>query len=124
MKDFFLTSHAQFGFKANHGTEMVIFAFKITVNSYLKKDSPFFTCFLDATKAFDKLNHSKLFKILQNRGMPTYIINVLLYRYSNQEYAIKWGNLFLSPFRVSTAYVSTDELTTHPVRQEKDQMPR
>ena len=124
MKDFLLTSHAQFGFKANHGTEMAIFAFKETVNSYLKKGSPVFTCFLDASKAFDKLNHNKLFKILQNRGMPTYIINLLSYWYSNQEYAIKWGNSFSLPFRVSNGIrqggiispylynVYTDELTT------------
>ena len=66
MKEFLCTSHAQFGFKEKIGTEIVIFTLKETVKIYLAKDSPVFTCFLDASKAFDTLNNAKLFKILRN----------------------------------------------------------
>ena len=35
-------------------------------------------CFFDATKAFDRFNYVKLFRILVERGLPPYIITVLI----------------------------------------------
>ena len=40
----------QFGFKQAHGTEMVIFALKQTVDFYRNQDTPVYMCFLDAKK--------------------------------------------------------------------------
>ena len=57
------TSHSQFGFKPQHGTELAIFTLKETIKCYLDASSPVFVCFLDASKAFDRVNHAKLFKI-------------------------------------------------------------
>ena len=56
---------------------MAIFTPKETENAYLAQGSPVFRCFLDAPKAFDKLNYSKLFEILQNKGVPICPISLL-----------------------------------------------
>ena len=95
------TSDAQFGFKASHGTDMAIFSFKESVKIYLNSGSPVFACFLDATKAFDRVNHTKLFNILKTRKIPEYLIGILSYWYSNQKYAVRWGNAISSYFEIS-----------------------
>ena len=55
---------SQFGFKQAHGTEMAIFALKQTVDFYHNQDTPVYMCFLDAKKAFDRVNHWTLAKKL------------------------------------------------------------
>ena len=51
----------QFGFKKNLSTDMRIFSFKQIVHYYVSKSSPVYVCFIDASKAFDRVNHYKLF---------------------------------------------------------------
>ena len=60
------TSDAQFGFKASLGTNMAIFSYKESEKNYLNSGSPVFVCFLDVKKAFDRVNHTKLFNIKKN----------------------------------------------------------
>lgn len=101
LSTYLYTSDSQFGFKAAHSTDMAVFSFKESVKIYLKSGSPVFVCFLDATKAFDRVNHKKLFDTLKMRGVPEYLIRILSYWYSNQKYAVKWGNAISSYFEVS-----------------------
>ena len=56
------TTDNQFGFKQNHGTDMCIFAPRQTIDYYKRNSSPVFICYLDASKAFDRVNHWCLFK--------------------------------------------------------------
>ena len=60
-----------------------------------------FICFLDASKAFDRINHGKLFTKLQDRGVPPYLVRILQYWYTYQTMQIRWGNSISSPFRVT-----------------------
>ena len=57
--------------------------------------------FLDASKAFDKLNHDILFSILRERGCPNYIIRIIAYWYQQQKMFIKWGNDMSELFTVT-----------------------
>ena len=60
-----------------------------------------YCAFLDASKAFDRVNHYMLFKKLVERNMPTCFIKILYYWYSKQNMKVKWGNCLSSPFSVS-----------------------
>ena len=95
------TSDSQFGFKAKHGTDMAIYTLKMTLQYYITCNTPVFVCFLDASKAFDRINHVKLFEILQRRGLPAYIIAILSYWYQAQQYAVRWGDAISTSFSVS-----------------------
>ena len=43
------------------------------------------------TKAFNRVNHSKLFTILIDRKVPTYLVRLLYFWYSEQLVCVKWG---------------------------------
>ena len=96
-----VTSVNRFGFKRKHGTDMCIYALKETILKYRCLNASMFLCFLDASKAFDRINHAKLFLKLVNRGVPGYIVRIMIYWYSNQRMAVRWGNTLSDTFTVS-----------------------
>lgn len=100
LEPYLYTSDAQFGFKSGHSTTEATYVLKETVNYYTKLGSPVYACFLDATKAFDRVCHSKLFKILSERGVPSAYIKLLLSWYRNQKMGIKWSNCVSDSFSV------------------------
>ena len=69
-----MTSKNQLGFKSKHGTDQCIFAFKEVVDFYTRLNSRVSVCFLDASKAFDRINHAKLFEKLRKRGICGYLL--------------------------------------------------
>uniref|UniRef100_A0ABM0LV55 RNA-directed DNA polymerase from mobile element jockey-like n=1 Tax=Saccoglossus kowalevskii TaxID=10224 RepID=A0ABM0LV55_SACKO len=101
IEKFIETSDFQFGFKRKHSTEMCIFVVKEIVDFYKSHNSPVFACFMDATKAFDRVNHWKLFKKLLDRGMPVFIVRCLLHWYRGQTFCIRWASEISASFRVT-----------------------
>lgn len=95
------TCDNQFGFKKGHSTELCIFSFKQILSYYKNHNSPVFVSFLDASKAFDRVNHKKLFSKLLDRGIPGDIVKLLMYWYSEQLFVVRWGNTFSDCFKVS-----------------------
>ena len=47
------------------------------IDAYRVLNGSVVTCFLDASKAFHRVNHSILFVKLSNRGIPQYVIQIL-----------------------------------------------
>ena len=56
---------------------------------------------MDASKAFDTVNHWVLFEKLINRGVPYSIVRLLLEWYKKQECYVKWAGHNSSSFTVS-----------------------
>ena len=49
-------------------------------------------CFIDCTKAFDYVDHNKLWKILQEMGIPDHLTCLLRNLYSGQEATVRTGH--------------------------------
>lgn len=94
------TSDNQFGFKSAHSTDLCIFALKSVAHYYVDLGSPVSVCFLDASKAFDRVNHWTLFYKLLKRGIPVPIVRILCVWYQSQRICIRWGNVLSDSFTV------------------------
>ena len=101
LQPFLITNDAQFGFKAGHSTTHATYVLKEIINNYTNQGSPVYACFLDASKAFDRVCHSKLFKILADRGVPVPYLKLLIQWYRSQKMGVKWANSASYPFPVT-----------------------
>ena len=91
----------QFGFKSGHSTSLCTSVFKQTVDYYRNHGSHVFVCFVDFHKAFDSVNHWKLFNKLLDDNINCSIIKLLAYWYSNQTCFVRWHNTLSSGFHLS-----------------------
>lgn len=99
--DVLITNSNQFGFKQKLGTDMCIYSLKEIIDRYRQLQGTVFMCFLDASKAFDRVKHSVLFTKLLKRGAPIYIVRLLVYWYSHQTMYVRWGGAMSTPFSVT-----------------------
>ena len=68
--EFFSSSHLQFGFKSGSSTTLCAGMVKNIVSRYIHSGSSVFGCFLDASRAFDLVDHNIFFRKLGARGLP------------------------------------------------------
>ena len=80
---------------------MCIFTVKSILKYYTRQNSPVYTCFLDASKAFDRINHWTLFRKLIDCQVPLLIVRILIFWYQMQLVCIKWGTAVSQYFRIS-----------------------
>ena len=97
-KEFLVSVDNQFGLKSSHNTDMCLFLLKQTIAHYNHNDSPVFVAFVDASKAFDKVNHSVLFKKLLESKVPVIFVHLLVRWYSSQRFCIKWKSAYSESF--------------------------
>ena len=100
LEPFLYTCDNQFGFKKSHSTDHCIYVMKNVIDYCRSYNSSVYSCFLDATKCFDKINHCTLFHKLIQRGIPLLLVRLLVYWYRNQTFNVKWGNSTSSYFHV------------------------
>ena len=84
----------QLGFKKNVSMDMCIFFSKQIVHYYVRKSNPVYVCFIDASKAYDRVNHYKLFGKMLKCGVSIFVVKLIMYWYSQQTFHVQWGNFF------------------------------
>ena len=60
-------------------------------------------CFIDYAKVFDCVNHHKLWKILQEMGMPDHLTCLLRTLYAGQEATVRTGHGTTDWFQIGIA---------------------
>jgi hypothetical protein len=92
----------QFGFKPGVGCADAIFALKTTVNYFTNRGSCTYAATLDISKAFDRVNHYKLFNSLLEAGLPLTIVDILCNWYSKLFVVVRWNGVMSNVFYVSS----------------------
>ena len=80
-EEFLYTSDNQFGY---HSTEFCIYTLQEYIEFYKRRNTTVFVTFLDASKAFDRIDHWRLFTKLIDKHVPLFVIKLLVFWYSQQ----------------------------------------
>ena len=99
--DVLKTSELQFGFKSDSSTTLCSFMVLETIAYYKNRGSNVHMLLLDASKAFDRVNYTKLFDKLIKKGMCPLIVRLLLNMYTNQKLQVKWNSCISPRFNVT-----------------------
>ena len=78
-EEFLYTSDNQFGCKSSHSTEFCIYTLQEYIKFYKKRNTTVFVTFLDASKAFDRIDHWRLFTKLIDKHVPLFVIKLLVF---------------------------------------------
>ena len=91
-------SELQFGFRQKHSTTQCTFVLDEIIDFYKQENTPTFVCLLDASKAFDRVNYVRLFRLLLERNFCPLTAKLLLFSYINQSMCVRWSCLKSTPF--------------------------
>ena len=81
----------QAGFRKGRGTRDQIANVRWIVEKAREFQKNIYFCFIDYAKAFDCVDHKKLWKILQDMGLPDHLICLLRNLYAGQEATVRTG---------------------------------
>ena len=87
----------QFGFRPGSGTREGIFFINIMAQKHIEINQDLYTCFIDYSKAFDRVHHDQLISCLERIGIDGKDIRIIANLYWHQKAAIRIDNE-LSPF--------------------------
>jgi hypothetical protein len=96
----FHTDDLQFGFKKGLGCSNAIFVMNETIKYFNTKGSTIFAAVLDFKKAYDRINHFKMFSSLIKAGVPTWLIDLLYDWYRKLKVCVRWKDAFSRTFNV------------------------
>ena len=83
-------SDVQYGFKKGRGTrDKIVNIHQIIENKRIPEKH--LLCFIDYAKAFDCVDHNKLWKILKEMGIPDHLTCLLRNLYAGQEATVRTG---------------------------------
>ena len=81
----------QAGFRKGRGTRVQIASIRWIVEKARELQENIYCCFIAYAKAFDCVDHNKLWKILQEMGIPDHLICLLRNLYAGQKTTVRTG---------------------------------
>ena len=85
-------SDVQVRFRKDRGTRDQIANIHWIIEKAREFQKNIYFCFIDYTKAFDCVDHNKLWKILQEVGIPEHLTSLLRNLYGGQEETVRIGH--------------------------------
>ena len=82
----------QAGFRKGRGTREQIANIQWIIEKIREFQKNIYFCFIDYAKAFDCVDHNKLWKILKEMGIPDHLICLLRILYAGQEATVRTGH--------------------------------
>ena len=97
-KNTFQTSDYQFGYKAHHSTQLCSFLVDEVISKFRSEGSAVYVCLLDASKAFDRLEYTKMFELLSQKNLCLLVLRLLITMYCHQKARGRWGSSISESF--------------------------
>ena len=83
----------QAGFRKGRGTRDQIANIRWNIKKAREFQKSIYFCFIDYAKAFDCVDHDKLWKILQEMEIPDHLTCLLRNLYAGQEATVRTGHV-------------------------------
>jgi len=90
----------QAGFRKGRGTRGQIANIRWIMEKAREFQKGIYFCFIDYAKAFDCVDHSKLWKILKEMGIPDHLTCLLRNLYAGQEATVRTGHGTIDWFQI------------------------
>ena len=84
--------YVQAGFRKGRGTRDQIASIRWIIGKAREFQKGIYFCFIDYAKAFDCVDHNKLWKILEETGIPDHLTCLLRNLYAYQEATVRTGH--------------------------------
>ena len=84
--------HVQAGFRKGRGTRDQISNINWIIEKAIESQKNIYFCFVEYDKAFDCVDHNKLWKILQEMGISDHLTSLLRNLYAGQEATVRTGH--------------------------------
>ena len=88
------------GFRKGRGTRYQIANIRWIIEKARELQKNIYFCFIDYAKAFDCVDHNKLWKILQEMGIPDHLTCLLRNLYAGQEATVRIGHGITDWFQI------------------------
>ena len=95
----------QAGFRKGRGTRDQIANICWIIEKAREFHKNIYFCFIDYAKAFDCVDHNKLWKILREMGIPDHLTCLLRNLYAGQEATVRTGHGTTDWFQIGKEYV-------------------
>ena len=103
----------QAGFRKGRGTRDQIANIRWLIKKAREFQKNIYFCFIDYAKAFDCVNHNKLWTILKETGIPDHLTCLLRNLYAGQEATVRTDHGTTDWFQIGKEYVKA--VYCHPV---------
>ena len=90
----------QFGYKSGTGSDQCTWLLHTTAEYFVQRGSPTLCCLLDVSKGFDRVKFSTLFETLLKKGLPSIVVRVLVFSYTEQSGFVRVAGRHSSSFRL------------------------
>ena len=92
--------HVQAGFRKGRGTRVQIASIHWITEKSREFQKNIYFCFIDYTKAFDCVDHKKLWKLLKDMGIPDHLTCLLRNLYAGQDATVRTGHGTMDWFQI------------------------
>jgi hypothetical protein len=97
-----ISDDLQFGFKVGVGCAEAIYTLRTTIDYFNSNGSTVYVAALDISKAYDRVNHYKLFSTLIEVGLPKWFIDLLVCWYEKLFVRVRWNGCYSFEFGVQS----------------------
>ena len=98
-------SDVQAGFRKGRGTRDQIANIRCIIKKAREFQKNIYFCFIDYAKAFDCVDHNKLWKVLKEMGITNHLTCLLRNLYAGQEAAVRTGHGTTDWFQIGTLLI-------------------
>ena len=102
----------QAGFRKGRGTRDQIANIRWIIEKTREFQKHIYFCFIDYTKASDCVDHNKLWKILQEMGIPDHLTYLLRNLYAGQEATVRTRQEYVKAVYCHPAYLTYMQSTS------------